>query len=132
MMTMAHAAAGAAIAHAIRSPVLAMAACVGAHALLDLPRHEDLDHRSEAVLAIATGALTAALFGLRSREFWGGFVCAAPDLEHVLRPNARRLFPTHRYPRLHACLPTPNVSAPTQVAVSGGTLALVTLRDGRG
>ena len=131
MMTMAHAAAGAAIAHAVRNPVLAMAACVGAHAVLDLPRHEDLDHRSEAALTLATGAVTAALFGLRSREFWGGFCCAAPDLEHVLRPNARRLFPTHRYPRLHGCLPTPRATAAVQLAASGATLAVISLSPGR-
>jgi hypothetical protein len=131
MMTMAHAAAGAAISRAVGNPVLAMAACVGAHALLDLPRHEDLDHRSEAILTVATGGVTAGLFGLGSREFWGGFFCALPDLEHVARPNARRLFPTHRYPWLHGCVPTPCVSAAVQVAASGACLALVTLSRGR-
>jgi hypothetical protein len=128
---MAHAAAGAAIAHVVPNPVLGMAACVGAHGLLDLPRHEDLDHRREAALTLATIGVTGALFGARSREFWGAFFCAAPDLEHVLRPHARRLYPTHRFPRLHGCLPTPRATATAQMAASAAALALVSLRSSR-
>ena len=124
MMTMAHAACGAAIGHRIRSPLAAVAACVGAHGLLDLPRHEDLDERREGVLAVATIGLMAVLFGVRSRETWCGFACSAPDLEHVLRRGRRGLFPTHRFGSLHGGVPTPRASARTQVAAALLALAV--------
>ena len=89
-MTLAHAAAGAAIGSRIRSRRTALLACVGAHSLLDLPGHDDLDEAREGVLTLATMALTARMFGVRSREFWCGFACSMPDIEHVvLRGKAR-------------------------------------------
>ena len=72
-MTLAHAAAGAALGSRIRSRRAAVLACLGAHGLLDLPAHDDLDEAEEGVLVLATLALTARLFGVRSREFWCGF-----------------------------------------------------------
>ena len=119
-MTLAHAAAGAAIGSRIRSRRTAVLACLGAHGLLDLPGHDDLDEAEEGVVILATIALTARLFGLRSREFWCGFACSMPDLEHVvLRGRRRRFYPTHRFARLHDALPGPRATAPAQV---GGAL----------
>ena len=128
VMTMAHAAAGAAIAQGTRSRVRAAVAAIAAHALLDMPRHEDLDPTREGVLTITTITACASLFGVRSREFWGAFLCACPDLEHVLRPNRRAYFPTHRFGRLHGLVPTPMATAPMQVAAAGATLVLLSRR----
>jgi hypothetical protein len=128
VMTMAHAAAGAAIAHGSRSRVRAVVAALAAHALLDLPRHEDLEMREEGVLTLTTIGVCAALFGIRSREFWGAFLCSSPDLEHVLRPGRRAFFPTHRFGRLHGLVPTPIATAPAQVAAAGATLAIIAAR----
>jgi hypothetical protein len=127
-MTMAHAAAGAAIAQGTRSRVRVAIAAVAAHALLDLPRHEDLDRTREGVLTITTITACASLFGVRSREFWGAFLCACPDLEHVFRPNRRAFYPTHRFHRLHNLVPTPVATAPMQVAAAGATLAILAAR----
>jgi hypothetical protein len=124
-MTLAHAAAGAAIGSRIRSRPTALLACVGAHSLLDLPGHDDLDETREGVLTLATMALTARLFGVRSREFWCGFACSMPDIEHVvLRGKARRFYPSHRFPQLHDSLPGPRASIRAQVAVGLVALAL--------
>jgi hypothetical protein len=128
VMTMAHAAAGAAIAQGTRSPARAALTAVVAHALLDLPRHEDLDRTREGVLTLTTIGACASLFGLRSREFWCAFLCSCPDLEHVFRPNRRAFFPTHRFGRLHGLLPTPMATAPMQVAAAGATLAILAAR----
>jgi hypothetical protein len=127
-MTMAHAAAGAAIARSSRSRVRGALTAFAAHALLDLPRHEDLEMREEGVLTVTTIGLCATLFGLRSREFWGAFLCSSPDLEHVFRRGRTAYFPTHRFHRLHGLLPTPTASAPVQVAFAGATLALLAAR----
>ena len=122
-MTLAHAAAGAAIGSHIRSRKTAVLACVGAHGLLDLPGHDDLEEAEEGVLILATIALTARLFGLRSREFWCAFACSMPDLEHVvLRGKRTRFYPTHRFSRLHDALPGPRATAAAQVG--GALLAL--------
>ena len=124
-MTLAHAAAGAAIGSRIRSRRAAVLACLGAHGLLDLPAHDDLDEAEEGVLILATIALTARLFGVRSREFWCGFACSVPDLEHVvLRGRHLRFYPTHRFTRLHDALPGPRASARAQV---GGALVALAL-----
>src|SRR6476619_3674256 len=121
-MTLAHAAAGAAIGSRIRSRRAAVLACVGAHGLLDLPAPDDPE---EGVVILATIALTARLFGLRSREFWCGFACSVPDLEHVvLRGRRLRFYPTHRFARLHDALPGPRASARAQV---GGALVALAL-----
>jgi hypothetical protein len=130
-MTMAHAAAGAAIAQGSRSRAKAAVAAVVAHALLDMPRHEDLDRTREGVLTITTIGACASLFGLRSREFWCAFLCSSPDLEHVFRPNRRKYFPTHRFARLHNLVPTPLATAPMQVAAAGATLAILAARRRR-
>lgn len=130
-MTMAHAAAGAAIARASRSRARGAVAAFAAHALLDLPRHEDLEMREEGFLTITTIGLCATLFGLRSREFWGAFLCSSPDLEHVFRPNRTAYFPTHRFHRLHGLLPTPTATAPAQVAMAGVTLIALASRRRR-
>jgi hypothetical protein len=130
-MTMAHAAAGAAIAQGSRSRARAAIAAVVAHALLDMPRHEDLDSAREGVLTITTIGACASLFGLRSREFWCAFLCSSPDLEHVFRPNRRAYFPTHRFGRLHGLLPTPTATARMQVAAAGATLAILARRRRR-
>jgi hypothetical protein len=127
-MTMAHAAAGAAIAHGSRSRTRGVVAALAAHALLDMPRHEDLEMREEGVLTLTTIGVCATLFGLRSREFWGAFLCSSPDLEHVFRPGRRAFFPTHRFGRLHGLVPTPIASARTQIAAAATTLALVAAR----
>jgi hypothetical protein len=132
VMTMAHAAAGAAIAQGTRSRVRAAVAAVAAHALLDLPRHEDLDRTREGVLTFATIGACASLFGLRSREFWCAFLCSSPDLEHVLRPNRRAYFPTHRFGKLHGLVPTPVATAPVQVVAAVATLTILAARRQRG
>jgi hypothetical protein len=131
-MTMAHAAAGAAIARVSRSPARGAVAAFAAHALLDLPRHEDLEMREEGILTVTTIGLCASLFGLRSREFWGAFLCSSPDLEHVFRRGRTAYFPTHRFTRLHGLLPTPLATAPAQVMLAGATLALLGLQHRRG
>lgn len=128
---MAHAAAGAAIAQRMRSPLRAAITAVAAHALLDMPRHEDLDRTREGVLTITTIGVCATLFGLRSREFWCAFACSCPDLEHVFRPDRRAFFPTHRFGRLHNLLPTPVATAPMQVVAAGATLAFLATRQRR-
>ena len=62
---------------------------------------------------------------MRSREFWCGFACSVPDLEHVvLRGRRLRLYPTHRFARLHDALPGPRATARAQVAVALVALAL--------
>jgi hypothetical protein len=124
-MTLAHAAAGAAIGSRIRSRRAAVLACVGAHGLLDLPGHDDLEEAEEGVMILATIALTARMFGLRSREFWCAFACSMPDLEHVVFRGKRvRFYPTHRFSRLHDTLPGPRATAPIQV---GGALVALAL-----
>jgi hypothetical protein len=124
-MTLAHAAAGAAIGSRIRSRRTAVLASFGAHGLLDLPGHDDLDETREGALTLATIALTARLFGLRSREFWCGFACSMPDLEHVvLRGRRLRLYPSHRFTRLHDALPGPRATVRAQVAVGLVAMAL--------
>jgi hypothetical protein len=130
-MTMAHAAAGAAIAQASRSRLRGAVTAFAAHALLDLPRHEDLEMREEGVLTVTTIGLCAGLFGLRSREFWGAFLCSSPDLEHVFRRGRTAYFPTHRFHRLHGLLPTPMATAPVQVALAGATLAVLATKRRR-
>jgi len=130
-MTMAHAAAGAAIAQRTRSRTGTAIAALAAHALLDLPRHEDLDTRGEGVLTLTTIGVCATLFGVRSREFWGAFLCSSPDLEHVFRPGRRAFYPTHRFARLHGLVPTPLATAPAQVAAAGATLAFLAARRRR-
>jgi hypothetical protein len=130
-MTMAHAAAGAAIAGASRSRTVGIATAFAAHALLDLPRHEDLEMREESILTVTTIGLCATLFGVRSREFWGAFACSSPDLEHVFRRNRPAYFPTHRFKRLHGLVPTPLATAPVQVALAGATLAMLARRRRR-
>jgi hypothetical protein len=131
VMTMAHAAAGAAIAQGTRSRARAAVAAVAAHALLDLPRHEDLDRKREGVLTLTTIGACASLFGLRSREFWCAFLCSSPDLEHVFRPNRRAYFPTHRFGKLHGMIPTPVATAPMQVTAAVATLAILAARRRR-
>ncbi len=119
-MTLAHAAAGAAIGSRIRSRRAAVLACLGAHGLLDLPAHDDLEEAEEGVIILATIALTARLFGMRSREFWCAFACSMPDLEHVvLRGRRLRFYPTHRFKQLHDALPGPRATTGAQV---GGAL----------
>jgi hypothetical protein len=93
--------------------------------LLSVARHDDLDEAGEGALTLATIALTARLFGLRSREFWCGFACSVPDLEHVLLRGRRlRLYPSHRFSRLHDSLPGPRATVRAQVAVGLVALAL--------
>ncbi|MDX6561021.1 MAG: hypothetical protein QOD65_835 [Gaiellales bacterium] len=124
-MTLAHAAAGAAIGRRIRSRKKAVLACVGLHGLMDLPGHEDLDETREGMLILATIALTGRLFGMRSREFWCAFACSVPDLEHVvLRGKRLRFYPTHRFARLHDALPGPRATARAQM---GAALVALTL-----
>ena len=124
-MTLAHAAAGAAIGSRIRSRRTAVLACLGAHGLLDLPGHDDLEDAEEGVIILASIALTARMFGLRSREFWCAFACSMPDLEHVvLRGRRVRFYPTHRFSRLHDALPGPRATARVQV---GGALVALAL-----
>jgi len=124
-MTLAHAAAGAAIGQRVQSRTKAVLACIGAHGLMDLPAHDDLDEAREGVLILATIALTGRLFGMRSREFWCAFACSMPDLEHVvLRGKRLRFYPTHRFSRLHDTLPGPRLNAQTQVGAALVALAL--------
>jgi hypothetical protein len=124
-MTLAHAAAGAAIGQRVRSRKTAVLACLGAHGLMDLPGHDDLDEAEEGVLILATIALTARLFGMRSREFWCAFACSMPDLEHVVfRGKRHRFYPTHRFARLHDALPGPRATARAQ---AGAALLALTL-----
>src|SRR3954454_23246081 len=124
-MTLAHAAAGAAIGSRIRSRRAAVLACLGAHGVLDLPAHHDPEGAEEGVIILATIALTARLFGMRSREFWCAFACSMPDLEHVvLRGRRRRFYPTHRFARLHDALPGPRATARAQ---AGAALLALTL-----
>src|SRR3954468_17596748 len=124
-MTLAHAAAGAAIGQHIRSRKKAVLTCLGVHGLMDLPAHDDLDEAEEGVLILATVALTARLFGMRSREFWCAFACSMPDLEHVvLRGKRLRFYPTHRFSRLHDTLPGPRLNAQAQVGAALLALAL--------
>jgi hypothetical protein len=128
MMALAHAAAGAAIAQATDSPAGGAAAAFAAHALLDLPRHEDLTMRDELAVTAGGIVVTARLFGLRSREFWCAFLCACPDLEHLPANSRRKLYPTHRWPVLHELVPTPRVSTRVQLVGSAAALALLARR----
>src|SRR4051812_19924279 len=130
MMVLAHTAAGVAVGHLAPSTAQAAVRAFAGHALLDLPRHDDPSMRQEAVLTAASTLASAWLFGVRSREFWGGFFCALPDLEHVIPALRRRgrLYPTHRFPRLHGLVPSPRVSLATQAAGSVLVLALVARR----
>jgi hypothetical protein len=130
MMTMAHAAVGAALGRAFGSRRRAAIAAVASHALLDLPRHNDLDERREGMLVLTTIGLTGAIFGARSREFWCGFLGSAPDLEHVFRRRSRGLYPTHRFACLHDSLPTPRLTARTQIACALALLAVLAWRRG--
>ena len=127
---MAHAAFGVALARGIRRRRTAALAAVASHALLDLPRHEDLGMRSEGALTLATIGLTGRLFGVRSREFWCAFLSCSPDLEHVIGGRRRRLYPTHRFSSLHESVPTPRLGAGVQATVAVASL-LVLARAGR-
>jgi len=126
---MAHVAAGAAVGGASRSRLGGATAAVAVHALLDLPRHQDLERRTEIVLAAATLLAVAVMYGARSRELVGGAFGVAPDLEHLVLGERRRLFPTHRFARLHGCLATPRITPGAQIAAS--LLVLAALRTRR-
>jgi hypothetical protein len=131
MMALAHAAFGVAIAQATDSTAHGAAAAVAGHALLDLPRHEDLSMPDEMALTLGCIVVTARLFGLRSREFWCAFLCACPDLEHLPANRRRKLYPTHRWPVLHELVPTPRLSARTQAVGSVAALLLLARRTRR-
>src|SRR5690349_20628956 len=130
MMVLARTEAGAVIGHLAPSATAGVVTAFAAHALLDLPQHDDPTMREEMVLTTASTAAAAMLCGLRSREFWGAFACALPDVEHVILPLRRRgrLYPTHRFGRLHGLLPTPRLSLDSQTAFSVVALALVARR----
>jgi hypothetical protein len=68
--------------------------------VLDVIPHEDIDSRrfeiSSALFAATRGPLDPAVIG--------AITSSAPDLEHILplpRPGGRKLFPSHRWSRLH-------------------------------
>ena len=121
VMTMAHAAAGAAIAHGSRSRVRAVVAALAAHALLDLPRHEDLEMREEGVLTLTTIGVCATLFGVAQPGVLGRVpVLAAPTSSTCCGPDGARSSRRTASAGCTGSLPTPIATAPAQVAAAGG------------
>jgi hypothetical protein len=100
-----HVATGAAIGAATGSHAAAVPLGLLAHFLGDVMPHQDLPNRS---FEINSGAALVGLLivrrGLGDPAVVGALAASLPDVEHVYRlprPGGRKLFPTHRWRRLH-------------------------------
>ncbi len=115
-----HVASGAAAGAALGSRRGALAAGVLLHVVCDMVPHQDIpSRRFEIRSGLALLALVAAARGPLDPAVVGAVTSSAPDLEHVLRlprPGGRKLFPTHRFARLHR---TGGVRASLQLVAAG-------------
>jgi hypothetical protein len=115
-----HVATGAAAGAALGSRVGALATGPLLHFVCDVVPHQDIESRRfEIASGLALLALVAAVRGPLDPAVIGGVTASAPDLEHVLplpRRGGRKLFPTHRFARLHR---TGGVPAWLQLVTAG-------------
>jgi hypothetical protein len=113
-----HAATGAALGAAVRSPWAAALLGVPLHLAGDrLPHEEIYSERFEVGSGLLVVALLAALRGLGDAATVGAAAACAPDLEHLVRlprPGGRKLF--HRGGGGHD---SKHVSAVTQLLLAG-------------
>jgi hypothetical protein len=100
-----HVASGAAAGALLGSRRRAMIAGPLLHFVCDVAPHEDIpSRRFEIGSGAALLAVVAAARGPLDPAVFGAVASSAPDLEHVLRlrrVGGRKLFPTHRFARLH-------------------------------
>jgi hypothetical protein len=91
-----HAASGATIGAAVRSPVVAALVGIPAHLAGDRVPHRDIrNRRFEVISGLAIVSLLAARRGVRDPATIGALATCAPDLEHVVRlprPGGSKLF----------------------------------------
>ena len=126
MIVSLHVATGAAAGALVRSRAAAVPVGLALHFLGDLTPHEDIeDERFEMVSGALALALLAARRGLFDAAVVGGAAASSPDLEHKVRlprPRGRKLFPTHRWDRLHQ---VGGLSARVQLVAAGFLLGLL-------
>jgi hypothetical protein len=100
-----HVASGAAAGALLGSRGRALAAGPLLHFACDVFPHQDIaSRRFEIASGFALLAVVAAARGPLDPAVLGAVASSAPDVEHVLRlprPGGRKLFPTHRFRRLH-------------------------------
>lgn len=93
------------------------------HALGDLTPHKDIPSTTFEAASGAVGvALLARRYGALHPVTIGAVAASIPDLEHVLRParpGRRKIFPTHRFERLHR-----RGGLPTWVQLAGAAVIL--------
>ena len=115
-----HVASGAAAGAVLGSRGRAVAAGLLLHFVGDTIPHQDIpSRRFEIGSGLALLALVAAARGPMDPAVVGAVASSAPDLEHILRlprPGGRKLFPTHRFARLHR---SGGVRASLQLVVAG-------------
>jgi hypothetical protein len=90
-----------------------------------------VSRRFEIGSGLALLAVVVATRGPLDPAVLGAVASSAPDLEHVLRlprPRGRKLFPTHRFGRLHR---RGGVRASVQLLVAGAIVG-ATIADGVG
>ena len=121
-----HVATGAAAGAALGSRRAAVPVGVVLHFLGDVMPHRDIvNRRFEMVSGGAALALVAARRGLLDSATIGAVAASVPDVEHVIRlprPGGRKLFPTHRWRKLHQ---SGGMRAGTQLVAAGILLGLV-------
>jgi hypothetical protein len=90
------------------------------HAAGDRMPHEDIGWREFELWTSVGGVIALGIArGPLDPATVGGFVSAAPDVEHVLRlprPGGKKLFPSHRLPGWHR---PGGVTAGVQVLAAG-------------
>ena len=124
MIVSLHAATGAAMGAAVRSPVAAALLGPALHLAGDRVPHEDIaDRRFEVASGLIIVVLIAARRGPLDSATLGAAATCAPDLEHVLRlprPRGSKLF--HGRRGWHR---SGNLSARAQLLIAGGLTGLV-------
>ncbi len=132
MIVSLHVATGAAIGAVTGSHAVAVPLGLLAHFLGDVMPHQDLPSRSfEINSGAALVALLIARRGLGDPAVSGALAASLPDVEHVYRlprPGGRKLFPTHRWRRLHQ---SGGLRAWAQLLAAGFLLGAVLARPRR-
>jgi hypothetical protein len=128
-----HVASGAAAGALLGSRGRALAAGPLLHFVCDAVPHQDIaSRRFEIVSGAALVAVVAAARGPLDPAVLGALASSAPDVEHVLplpRPGGRKLFPTHRFRRLHR---SGGVRAWVQLLVAGAIVGATIGRRSHG
>jgi hypothetical protein len=121
-----HVASGAAAGALLGTRARALVAGPLLHLAADVIPHQDIESRRfEIRSGLALVALVAARYGPTHPAVVGALAASAPDIEHVWplpRPGGRKLFPTHRWTRLHR---SGGVSASGQLLAAGVIAGLV-------